>query len=270
MTEQIYGNTSADRQIPLKRWGVWLMIPLVIGTCVLCVIAERWKESLKIQRVLIDGSQIIPAQQLYAMSGITMKSSLCSVDMYAMRNRILAQPFIKSVSVYRQYPDVIRIRVKEREPIATLNNGSMYYLDAESFLLPYVQTTAKLDLPMINGVSEMQKIHPGDYLAQPEIQQAIQLLQFAQAIDSSMYHFISEVNMNSGGDIILYSTDVGVPIYLGRGDIPKKLLTLQSFWGKFLKTGNAEKLKYVDLRFDDQVVVRWQTDEKQPSTKAAL
>jgi len=263
-------NTSSNIPTLPKRWGIWLMIPLVIGTCVLCVISARWKESLEVQRVLVDGSRIIPAQQLYAMSGITIKSSLYGGDMYAVRNRILAQPFIKSVSVHRQYPDVVRIRVKEREPIATLNNGSMYYLDEESFLLPYVQTTAKLDLPMINGVSETQKIHPGDHVSQPEIQQAIQLLQVAQVIDSSMYHFISEVNMNGGGDIILYSTDVGVPIYLGRGDIPKKLLTLQSFWGNFLKTGNAEKLKYVDLRFDDQVVVRWQTDEKQPSTKAAL
>ena len=269
MMEQEIRHTATNRTRP-KRWGLWLMIPLMIGTCVLCVVSSKWKESLKTQRILIEGSRIIPAQQLYAMAGIAMKSPMYGVDLYTVRNRLLTQPFIRSVGIFRQYPDVIRIRVKEREPIATLNNGSMYYLDAESYLLPYVQTTVKLDLPMINGVNDLQKVHPGDHVTLPEITQAIQLLQTAQAIDSSMYHFISEVNMNGGGDIILYSTDVAVPIYVGRGDIPKKLLTLQSFWSKFVKTGNAEKLKYVDLRFDDQVVVRWQTDEKQPSAKAAL
>ena len=68
---------------------------------------------------------------------------------------------------------------------------------------------------------------------------------------------ISEINMNSGSDIILYSSDVGVPIILGRGDVTRKLLMLENFWNDFVATNDVEKLRYIDLRFEDQVVVKW-------------
>ena len=68
---------------------------------------------------------------------------------------------------------------------------------------------------------------------------------------------ISEVRLRNGGDIVLYAAEWGVPIIFGHGEIASKLVRLESFWNSVVRQQGVENLQYVDLRFDDQVVVRW-------------
>ena len=53
-------------------------------------------------------------------------------------------------------------------------------------------------------------------------------------------------------------------------NIPKKLLMFETFWTNFVNSGDAQKLKYIDLRFDDQVVVRWLQPSESQSKKVTL
>jgi cell division protein FtsQ len=269
MNDPMPQNAPTAGRKRTKRWEHWLMLPLVAGMVVLTVLATEWRGTLTVQRVVVDGARVLSAQQIYALASIPMKTPLYALDLLGARQRVLTQPFIKSVRFHRQFPDVLRIRVTERTPIASLNNGQMRFIDAQGVLLPFVSSMVKLDVPMISGVDGIQKAVPGEPLSSAEVKTAIELLQTAQTIDSSMFHFISEINMNNGKDIILYSTDLGVPITLGRGEIPKKLLMLQSFWNGFVKTASPEKLQSIDLRYEDQVVVRWQNEGKR-STNVAL
>jgi cell division protein FtsQ len=246
-----------------------IMLPLVASTVLLAVFASEWRQTLKVQRVVVEGTQVLNARQVYELANIPMKMSLYALDLRSARERVLSQPFVKSVSFHRQYPGVLRIRVTERTPIALLNTGQMRFVDAQGVLLPFVPSATKLDVPMISGIEGVGKALPGQRFASSELTNAIEVLETAQAVDSSMFRFISEINMNNGKDIMLYSTDLGVPINLGRGEIPKKLLMLQSFWNGFVKTGSPEKLQSIDLRFEDQVVVRWQNEGKH-STNVAL
>ena len=103
-----------------------------------------------------------------------------------------------------------------------------------------------------------------------ELFAALEIIRQAQLLDSTIYHMISELDMNRGGDIRINSLDAGIPVILGREDIPKKLLLFETFWTNFVNAGDAQKLKYVDLRFEDQVVVKWQDDPAAPSKKVTL
>jgi len=262
-------DKGSESRRQLKSWGVWLMIPLVILLGVLFMFAGEWRASLKTGRVVVDGASYIPAQQIFSLAKIPLKKPMYEIDLFEVRERVLSQPFIKSVSINRQFPEAIRISVRERVPIALLNCGQLRYVDAEGFLLPYIETSVKLDLPVISGIEGLQEKRIGEAASNDELFQAIALLESAQEIDTTLYHFISEVNMNKGQDITLYSADAGVPIILGRQEISKKLLTLQSFWNNFVKTENSGKMQYVDLRYNDQVVVKWNT-ENQRQAKGEL
>ena len=261
---RIEGNTIQRKKI--KRWGIFLLIPLIIGVIVLCVLAQEWKRSLKIQRVVVEGSRIISAQQIFALANVPLKSPMFQINVFEVRKQILQQPFVKSVQVNRHLPDALHIQIEERNPIASVNNGQLRYIDKEAYLLPQIESAIKLDVPIINGVDGIQQAKVGEVISNNELSEAIELLVTAASIDSTMYHFISEINMNNGKDILLYSTDVGVPIIVGRGDFGKKLLTLHTFWNNFVKSQNTEKLQYVDLRFGDQVVVKWQSEPKARAT----
>jgi cell division protein FtsQ len=253
-------NIPINRLVEKKhipRLGFWLFIPLMLCIIVLLIFSLQWKDALIIQRVIVQGSRIIPAQKIYAIANVPSKSPMYLLNIFDVKQRVLSQPFIKSVLVNRRFPDGLIIDVVEREPIATLSGKDLRYVDEEGFLIPYIQTSVQFDIPMISGIEGLQSEKSGKILLNQELFTAIDLLKKAVEIDSSIYHMISEVNMNNGDDVVLYSTDCGVPIKVGRGEFSKKLLVLQTFWNNFVKTGDAVKLGYIDLRFDGQVVVKW-------------
>ena len=255
----------AGLKLRKKRWGIWFLIPQLVVLIVVFIFAVQWKDSLKTQRVIVSGAHLLPPTDIYDLAQVPMKSSLFGINLVDIYGRVTAQPFVKTAVVYRQLPDAVHIHVTEREPIASLNTGQLYYIDGEGVLLPYRRTAVKLDLPVITGIGGIDHVRVGEVVVSNEIFQAIEILKIAREVDTSIYHLISEVNMNNGGDITLFSVEGGVPITLGRGDVGKKLVTLHSFLGSILKSEDATKLRSIDLRFDEQVVVKWeQKTERYP------
>jgi len=261
-------NIVVQDRPPVKRWGIWLLIPLLAGLAVLFEFSVEWKESLQIQRIVVDGARNVSAQEIFALAKLPPSAPMFGADLYGVEQRLASHPFVKSAVVERQYPDVLRISIVEREPIASVNAGRMWYVDRDGVFMPHAQIM-KLDLPIITGIDGVDRVQAGTKLANSDLLQAIELLKTAQSIDSSVYHFISEVNTKSGGNITLFSSEAGIPILLGRGDITKKLVLLQTFLSNFVKAENTEKLQYIDLRYDDLIVVKWNQQEHS-TTKAAL
>lgn len=256
----------------VKRSGLgkWLFFPFILMQIVFIGLALEWREDLRIQRVVIEGWHVVPPEEILSLAGVKSKSSMYELNIFEIQQNILKQPYAKDVIVNRQYPDALKIQVVERKPIASLNIGDLQYIDAESVLLPQIRSNVSFDFPIISGVSGIEKSKAGKALSNDEVYKAIEILQTAISIDSTLYNMISEVNLNNGGDIILYSNDVGAPIIVGRGGYLKKLLTLETFWRTFVKTSNPEKLQYVDLRFDEQVVVKWIYQQGSQSTEVEL
>ena len=89
----------------------------------------------------------------------------------------------------------------------------------------------------------------GEVVGNGEIADALEILRTARTADSNLYHFISEINLNRGGDITLFSVDSPAPIIFGRGAASKKLYLLRTFWDNVVKAQGLEKLQSLDLRF---------------------
>ncbi len=247
----------APARIPRRRLGLWLLLPLLAAEIVLFVFAAEWKDSLKAKSVQFSGLRVVPQADAKAWAAVPVNKTLFSLNLADINSRLAAQPFVKSATVSRDFPDAVRIAVEERTPIASLNNGQMYFLDDDGVLLPYLNPANRLDVPVISGVAGIDHVRVGEVASSNEIYQAIEILKLAREIDSSLFRLISEVNMGNGGDIVLTSVDGGVPIVLGRGEYGRKLVTFRTFWNNIAKAEGQSKLLSVDMRFEDQVVARW-------------
>jgi cell division septal protein FtsQ len=241
----------------------------VVAVGVLLSYSLKWKDALRIQRVIVGGSRILRAQDVFALAGVPTNAPMYGINLFDVQTRVQRQPFVKTVRVSRQMPNAIRVDIEERWPIASINFGQVQYVDAEGILLPADETPGRFDLPMISGIRNIKGVVPGKVVQSDQLVTAIDVLQTALAIDSTVYHLISEVRINDD-DIVLYAADGGIPINLGKGDIVRKLEMLHTFWTKFVKPGDADKLRYIDLRFEGQVVVKWSQDAENRSTKYSL
>lgn len=270
MTDPRNESFEAPVKPPRKRLGLLLMIPLILSMIVVCALALEWKETLKVSTVEVVGTRSLSKGNVLTLANIAAKVPLYRIDLSEIRQRIMKEPLIKDVGMNRGFPGLIKIEITEREPIATLNCGQMRYVDAEGVVLPYVDGNRKLDLPFIIGIDGLQSERVGHPILNKELFAALEIIQQAQTLDSSIYHMISELDMNHGGDIRILSVDAGIPVLVGRDDIPKKLLLFETFWTNFVNTGDAQRLKYIDLRFDDQVVVHWNEQPENQAKKAKI
>ena len=237
-------------------------IAIAFGMLVLAISASLWgtavwRENRTVRRVFVEGNRIVPANELVRMTGITAGKELYAVDLNALEEAILKQFYIRSVVAEREFPDAIRIRVEERQPIAAMSHGATLFFDEEGFVLPHYQSGVVFDVPFITGFPETQAMTPGQNALNPSVLYAVDLLKKAKELDGDLYHLISEIHVDSNGDVVLYSSDAGVTIVFGKDDEMQKLTMLRAFWKKVVLQRGADRLQLVDLRYADQVIARW-------------
>ena len=262
------GQQSNGKAKKASRLSGWVLIPLALSMIMLFVFSAQWKESLVVQKFEVEGARILAAKDVVTYIDIKPQSAMYRIDLFDAEQRLLAQPMIKSATITRLLTNALRVVIKEREPIASLGGSELRYIDSEGVLLPHQKTTVQFDLPLITGIGGLDTVQCGKISANPEIMEAIEVVQDVQA--TGFNHAISEVNMNNGGDIIIYSIEGGIPVLLGRGGMMKKMLTLETFWGNFMKTDSLNNIQYVDARYEGQVVVKRNQQNAKPQLKMQM
>jgi cell division protein FtsQ len=237
-----------------KAFHVLMLIALVI-----CVAfgANAWKSSLKITQIKIDGNRIVNTNEIIQLSQVQIGALLYKSDLTAIQRNVMSHYYIKDAVVERNLPNSINIQIIERVPVAMVNLPEPFYLDEDGVVLPKTVSSKIFDLPMISGISAREPLVLGSTITHPDEIEALQLLAVLRTINRPLYHNISEIQVRNGGDIVLYSAEGGVPIIFGRGDLPEKLTRLEIFWNNIVRARGIQYLQYVDLRYQDQVVARW-------------
>jgi cell division protein FtsQ len=247
-----------------KTAGVFVLISIAIG---LVFGANSWKSSLKIKQIKIDGNRIVGENEILQLTQVQIQSLLYNADLTAIQRNVMSHHYIKDAIVERNLPNSIHIQVVERVPIAIVNRPETMYVDDEGVVLPRSISHRIFDLPMMSGISESEPLAMGSTIKQPDVMEALHLLATMKMVNRPLYHNISEIQVRNGGDIVVYSTEGGIPIIFGRDDIPGKLVRLETFWNTIVRTRGAQSLQYVDLRYQDQIVARWNPD---PSATKSL
>jgi len=242
---------SASRKL---KFGFLGLLVLALG---LVVSANLWKSNLRVRRVTIEGNRIVETAEITQLIKVPKNAQLQDVDLMAVRRDILSHHFIKDAVVERDLPATLKVTVKERIPLAIINSSEILYLDEDGVVLPHSISKQLFDLPVLTGMPEGMALTPGTMIKHPDIQEALQILADSKLVSKDLYHLISEVRLRNGGDIVLYAAEWGVPIIFGRGEIASKLVRLEAFWNSAVRERGSDNLQYVDLRYDDQVVVRW-------------
>jgi cell division protein FtsQ len=232
-------------------------IGLACGLLTLIVGSNRWSNRIVVSSLVIEGNVVVEKATITKLSGVTPGAFIEKANLHSIRENILADTFIEDAVVTREYPSTINIRVRERVPIAILNADLNLYIDREGIVITHGIDPRIIDLPVISGIPATVTIKPGQRIAMDVIGPSLQLLLTAKSMGSEFYHLISEVQIRGDGDLVIYSSEGGIPILFGKGDTIDKLINLEALWTEAVRTRDPRKLQYIDLRFEHQVVVRW-------------
>jgi len=254
--DQVMRTGSKKEKYPTAR--LWVLGGLGGLLIAVFVLSLQWKDTGKIASVSVYGAVHFSEKDILTRANIPLREMLDTLSLSAVRERLLTHPYVRDALVTRMYPDAVSITIIERIPVASfMTSGQIRYLDADGVVLPYLPSEVPYDLPVISGIPELQRTKVGSAVDNEDFFEAVSILAAALETDTSIYRLISEVDMKNGGDVLLFSSEVAVPIIFGRGAAAAKFTILYTFWNKFVREEGPENLKYLDLRYSDQVVAKW-------------
>ncbi len=246
-----------------KSNSIGFTILIILSIC-LVFGANAWKSNLLVKQIKISGNKVIGVNEIIQLTQVQTNTLLFDVDLTSIQRNIISHYYIKDAIVERNLPSTISISIVEREPVAITIRNETFYLDEDGVILPRVISRKLFDLPIISGISASVPLKYGSSIAQDDVIESLKILMLMKKANRPLYHTISEVLVRNGGDIILYTTEGNVPIIFGRGEIASKLVLLETFWNDVARVHGPQNLKYVDLRYRDQVITKWNSELQTP------
>lgn len=247
MSQYLHGYIKRSRFLH----GMGLLVLIVAGFGV-----WGWLMTIKLERVLVSGTENATRTQIVALAALNPGEILYNIDTALLEERVEQHPWVEEGRVSR-YPDgTVRIRIREREPVLLVLDASgrgVFYLDREGIRLPD-NVDKGYDVPIFHGYTDGFEV-PGKTMNRT-------VMEFLQAVaddEAGTGDLISEVSLKTG-QIGLRLEPAGthgaIPVKLGESEFVEKLGRLHAFWYQQMLPRQDKKIKWIDLRFNSQIVVR--------------
>lgn len=254
-----------------KRKAILILLILVVVIATVIFYANRWRTNLKYDKITVNGNITLTKEEILMAANIKPDSTINidELNLVFIRDRIAKHPEIKKVFVSKNPPNELIIDVVEKRPLAIVNLGNQLNLvDEECELFPFKNYEKLFDLPVITGIKQvsLQQIEDKNYMN--DLKMAVFITMNALRKSKFLYNQISEINVADTGKIVIITNDKSVPVYFPRSEeknsisfdyqqeIKSKLVVLKNFLEKSFASLKDKKLDYVDLRFDNQVVIK--------------
>ena len=193
------GASGAGGKPSRTRWWVKPVLGLVAlttlvvgGTWGLRMAQDHWLHRIRglaLQHVAVTREGLLSEDEVRRLAGVEPGRNALTVDLYQVRQSLLRHPRIEEARVEIEFPDVLRVAVRERVPVARLvlpplGSAQAYYLIDEqgAVFLPFRRGDAPVEvleaestLPNLVGLS-LTGLVSGSRIRDERALSALQLL----------------------------------------------------------------------------------------------
>ena len=231
------------RRILIVMANVFFALTLIAGGAWLLQRAKS-DERFAIRKVAVEGAHHTSLDSVRGVTDALKGANLFRLDIDGLRSRLLQLPWIEKVSIEKQLPGVLAVRIHERVPVAvTIVEGSPRYVDRTGRVFASVTPEAgNPDLPVIGPAAEN------------ELRRTVEFLLRLRAEDAALYSRVSEITPIAPESFSVFDRDLAAEVQL-------ESTTAIESWTRLYAIARAEKyargeMHYADLRFADRVVIK--------------
>lgn len=208
----------------------------------------------------------VPVDRLQELLAIEPGTNILSVDTRELQAKIADEPWVKRATVERSLPDTLIVDVEEHEAAAVLLSGYMYLVDADGVPFKRMGDGERGDLPVITGIDREQLVR-GDAQATTAIRRGLEVLTAYQAQPRPR---LSEVHVDDGGGVALYTAKTGAALRLGRGPVEDKLARYDALRAALGERADRLAVVHLDLQATPGTPERVVASFLDPADEAAV
>jgi cell division septal protein FtsQ len=207
----------------------------------------------------IVGNRMVSADKIFRICGYTSKKDKkIKINIDSLAIRFMELKYIKGISITRRPPKILNITVEEYDPVAFIYGKGLNLIDGEGYLIPIPESQLIWDLPFISGIKQglgrlgHQTVAADAYLA-------LEIVRYLEDENPLLANMVSEINLSNSKTIELHLIKGGTKIRVNRESFYKELFVLKNYIANYLDWGQLAKIDYIDLRFENQLIVKKKT-----------
>ncbi|NBB77903.1 MAG: FtsQ-type POTRA domain-containing protein [Verrucomicrobia bacterium] len=275
-------QSPAARKRRLIRIGkvlaAMLLFSLLVGGIAAVVVALLQRDdpiqvstpSKPIERILFDTDGVLPDRWLSTVVDLRRGRTLMEVDIHEMKRRLEAHGQVKSASVERVFPDALKIRVREREPLLRMRvagsggqtelrivarDGTLYegvgYPEASlrrmPYLVPYRHANGRIQ--PLRGIERVAELLEVTRRTQPNFFRTWQIV--------SLEYYSGDPDLP--GQVIEVQTSLVPRIIFGLNTEFSRQLDRLAVVLNYVQSRGNPALKRIDLSLRESAAVRFES-----------
>jgi cell division septal protein FtsQ len=228
-------------------------LSLIFGVLYVAYRAVGAATFFRLKNIEVSTAKNLSREEILALVGVEAGQDLARMNLKRMGEQLSQNPWVETVRIHRYFPDRISITVKEREPLAIVNMGYIYYLDKNGIVFKVLNQGDKLDYPVVTGFSE-EELSSNPIVTRAALKTTCELLGVLREKGAFILADVSEIHYDKGYGFTLFTASGGLPVKIGAGDFGTKVARFARIYQELM--AQRPTLHYIDLDYNDKIIVK--------------
>ena len=231
-----------------KIFGTLFFIALVSLLFYLILLPKK-KIMRSITKIELSGNKFLIDNDYLKQTKLSDVKNFNDISLAVIKDRLEKHPYILRADVEMKGNKIFAY-VTERKMIAIIIKDTDLYFVSNNFeILPVMPETKLIDLPVISNPAKDDDVKPFAFIKNNGLLDALKIIEAIKLTDQRILNHLSEINLRTGGDIVLTFSGYPVPIIFGRGEEARKMVYLEGLWENKDLNNIIKNSSYIDLRF---------------------
>jgi cell division protein FtsQ len=225
--------------------------------------------------VRVEGAERLTAGEIRALTGIRPGTNILGVNLSAARRGLLSHPWVAEAEVRRELPARLHIKIREHVPVAIIDVGARFLLNAEGEVFKVREAADPDGLPVVSGLTaadlraaersgHMRRPHrlaatsepaAGPFRSRP-MEAVVQVLALARAPNAALpSRQLQAIRVDRELGITVTAFEEGASVRLGYDDFAVKYRLLADLLAFFKTQAQAVDFDRIDLSDVHRVIV---------------
>ena len=239
---------------PLGKIALGLTAVTIAG--LILFVAYRTLNSatfFRIKTIDVSSSKRLTREEILAISGVEPGRDLARLNLKRMGEQLSQNPWVETVHIRRYFPDALSIDITEREPVAVINMGFIYYLDQKGNVFKVLNQGDRLDYPVITGFSE-EDLNKSPIATKEALKTTCELLAILRDKGAFILADVSEIHYDKGFGFTMFTASGALPVKIGSNDFVAKIERFARIYRDLM--AQQPTLQYIDLDYIDKIIVK--------------
>ena len=207
----------------------------------------------RLRNIEVSSAKRLTQEEILALVGVEAGQDMARMNLKRMGEQLAQNPWVDTVRIHRYFPDRLSIAISEREPMAIVNMGFIYYLDKKGTVFKVLNQGDKLDYPVVTGFSE-EEMSSNPAGTREALKATCELLGILREKGAFILADVSEIHYDKGYGFTLFTSSGALPVKVGSGDFAAKVDRLARIYRDLM--AQHPSLQYIDLDYNDKIVVK--------------